>query len=617
VVALLVLLATLPSWPWLDNPFLRDDEALVASNPAVRTRLPVHRYFVDPGTFSRLHSFNQVCYRPLTPLTFAWDAAREGLTVPRGYRRTNLLLHALTVLLVLGFLRALLREFSPDTSESDRDRLALAVAALFAVHPYAAFTAQYVSNRSLLFMTLGSFATLWSYVAAWSSSRPALAHARTAACFALALCGKENGITLAAAVLLLELLRPGQAPGWRRVGGMGLGAIAYLGLRASLGLGSEQTNAPLAGVEGLGYVLGQLRVQWGTYLPAVVWPEPIRWEPLGPPGTLADPLAWLALAATGALLTLAFRRRHQDPVQALALLAYPLPQLPTMLMAQPLPALFYRPYPGLPFLFLAALWPLRRRLHPGVLAAAVLLAGGASYRVGLHQRTASDTWLHSIEYGAVPRAHFFLAGQVSDVTARREAYDRVIRRYPEFVRTYAARAKERLFAGDFAGALADLEQALRREARDPDYYLFTAVAARAAGRGRLEEQALRELRALGRHPSWAAVVGFAERAIQEGSPALARDALVLMGERDDVPWIVPYVRAVAHHHLGELDPAVAAYRLSLPGAREAGAPRVARNLGMALRQQGRCDAARPLLEEVLRAAPGDPVARRELDLCGP
>jgi tetratricopeptide (TPR) repeat protein len=600
---------------------MRDDEAIVATNPAVHELLPARQYFLDPGTFSRIEAFNRACYRPLTPLTLALDHRQSGMA-PAGFRRTNLILHALTAWLVLGFLVTLLDELGPDLTPRTRAGLAAAAAALFAVHPISAFSVQYISNRSLLWLSLGYYATLWSHVASWRSGRPGWALARTVGLYLVCLCGKESAVVLPATALLLELARPAGSVTKRRaatrVGVLGATAVAYLGLRAYLGLGLEQSNTQPTGLGALAYVLGQLRALMETYLPAFVWPAPIRWEPVGPPGTLGDPGAWLSSACVLAVMTWCLYRRRERPLVAVGLLAFPMTMLPTILLAQPRPILFYRPYPGSPFLFLALLsaasrWGGRRV----VVATCTLLMGlgYASYQVGADHVDAATVWTKSVRFGGLPRAKYMLAKTIVDPDLRLAALDRLVVLHPNFSLTYVTRAQELLLRGRSADALADLRTAVRLEARVPDYFLYLAVAARATGASSAAQEAISRMRSLGWSPSWTSALGFAERAISLDRPALARDVLGYLSPAGAPHWTVPYTRGVAHHQLGELANAADAYRQALErGGREV---RVWRNYGMVLRQLGRCDAAREALERVLVLAPGDPVARGNLELCDP
>src|SRR4029453_14842845 len=79
----------------LNNPFVYDDYRLIVENPAIQNLAGVLAILVRDIT------------RPLVSLSYALDTSIWG-TRPFGYRMTNVLLHAVNVILVywVGFLAA-------------------------------------------------------------------------------------------------------------------------------------------------------------------------------------------------------------------------------------------------------------------------------------------------------------------------------------------------------------------------------------------------------------------------------------------------------------------------------------------------------------------------------
>jgi hypothetical protein len=121
--------------PSLDGPFVFDDPNSVTQSELIRRLTPLIR-FVNLST------------RPLTDYSYALDYA-VGEYSPRPYHATNILLHAINVLLLyclvwltLG-LRALAARYG-----AWRAWIALVAAAGFAAHPLATETVAYVSSRS-------------------------------------------------------------------------------------------------------------------------------------------------------------------------------------------------------------------------------------------------------------------------------------------------------------------------------------------------------------------------------------------------------------------------------------------------------------------------------------
>ena len=142
-------------------------------------------------------------FRPLVSVSYAVDNAVWGLR-PFGFRLTNLIVHAVCCLLVLGLAR----------KEEASAAAALAAAALFAVHPVHVESVAWISGRTDLLcaaFVLGAFALHRRNPAAGPL---AASRVGSSALFLLALLSKEMAATLPALVMLDVLAAPGP-PGAR------------------------------------------------------------------------------------------------------------------------------------------------------------------------------------------------------------------------------------------------------------------------------------------------------------------------------------------------------------------------------------------------------------------
>ena len=124
------------------GPFIYDDPASISNNPTIRQLWSIGRVLSPP------RNGETVSGRPLLNLSFAIDYAIGG-TNSRGYHVTNLAIHLLNGLLLLGILRRtfcqpLLRvRFEKASLE-----LSLAIALLWVLHPLQTESVTYIVQRA-------------------------------------------------------------------------------------------------------------------------------------------------------------------------------------------------------------------------------------------------------------------------------------------------------------------------------------------------------------------------------------------------------------------------------------------------------------------------------------
>lgn len=145
--------------------------------------------------------------RPLSMLTFGLDYWRHGSLDAPTFKATNLLIHALTTVLMAVFVRRLLllAGWAPQRAAL----CALLAALIWAVHPLQVSSVLYVVQRMQTLATLFVLISLWSYL----RLRQAQIEGRSgwafgvlgAVSWVLALASKEDAILLPVYTLLLEL----------------------------------------------------------------------------------------------------------------------------------------------------------------------------------------------------------------------------------------------------------------------------------------------------------------------------------------------------------------------------------------------------------------------------
>ena len=179
------------------NPFLHvDDQNYVTENTQVQAGLTWQTF-----TWALTATASQN-WHPLTWLSHALDCQLYGLN-PAGHHATNLLLHALNVvLLFLLLLRA--------TGARGRSLL---VAALFALHPLNVESVAWIAERKNVLSTLFFLLTLAAY--GWYARKPeAKRYLAVVALFALGLAAKPMVITLPFVLLLIDFWPLQRIRGW-------------------------------------------------------------------------------------------------------------------------------------------------------------------------------------------------------------------------------------------------------------------------------------------------------------------------------------------------------------------------------------------------------------------
>jgi len=253
----------------LGGGLVYDDANAIRNNPFVRNG-DIAGILTEPSWWGGARG---PLWRPLTTLTFALDHAVHGLE-PFGYHLVNVVLHAAVSVLVLVV-------FAAATAAP---RTALVAALSFAAHPVHTEAVANVVGRAELFAAGGFFVAWWCWLRA---DRPGAASgtwlAATLVAYFLAMCGKENAVTLPLALVVADLVmaRPDEsALGRLRVHASRYAALAgvavlFVVLRASV-LGAvtpspDLLDNPLATL-GLGSRLMTAVAVIGLYALRLVFP---------------------------------------------------------------------------------------------------------------------------------------------------------------------------------------------------------------------------------------------------------------------------------------------------------------------------------------------------------
>ncbi len=156
----------------LHGPFVFDDFHVIPGNPSVQNIANIPAFFTDVTHFSVL--IGNQGYRPvfLTSMAVAWWLG-DGETWP--FHAISITLHAANAILLFLIARILLqREVGIDADGRARqaDMVAFAAAALFAVHPLATESVNYISSQSVPLAAFFYLLSFWAFVTVYFSGRP-------------------------------------------------------------------------------------------------------------------------------------------------------------------------------------------------------------------------------------------------------------------------------------------------------------------------------------------------------------------------------------------------------------------------------------------------------------
>ncbi len=201
--AVLILVASVAAFtPGASGGFLFDDYPNIVSNPRV------HAEALDAESLARAaKAYEQGgSGRSLSTISFAANHAFGGLD-PRGYKLTNIGLHALNALLVFALVLQLLRKAGP---ESLNPVVAAGVVALYwALHPLQVSTVLYIVQRMEMLAATFILSSLWCYMRGRQqqlAGEPAWTWLLAAALLAaMGMAGKETALLTPVYALAIEV----------------------------------------------------------------------------------------------------------------------------------------------------------------------------------------------------------------------------------------------------------------------------------------------------------------------------------------------------------------------------------------------------------------------------
>ena len=448
--AVLLVVMALAAWAnSFHGPFVLDDLPAIDENATIRQ---LSTALSPPG------DGQTVSGRPLVNLSFALNWAAGGVDV-RGYHLVNLAIHGLAALVMFGVARRTLRSATLAAKFGrDATPLALALAALWMLHPLQTESVTYLSQRAESLAGLWLLLTLYASLRGAGSESPTRWHALAFVTCLLGMATKE--IMYAAPLLVLLHDRTFDAGTFRAAVRrrpwfyVALGAtwlvLAWLvrqtgnrGATAGFGLGISPWHYLLTQCEALPH-----------YLRLALWPSPLVLD-YGTGTVSSLGAVWLRglllVALLGATLVALVRRSTVGFLGAwfFLLLAPSSSILPiaTQTIAE---HRMYLPLAAVVALFALILWSaLGRRscwilLGVATALAAVTAARNTDYRSAIHlwEDTATKRPDNARAFGELANT-LLRAGRVQESLA---AYERALQLMPDYPKSRQ----------NYAGALADV-----------------------------------------------------------------------------------------------------------------------------------------------------------------
>ncbi len=321
---LLLVAVALPVLPKLQNGFVYDDQRVIVESDFIHDPDNAARAFTNhtliaagqPGQ----HSVDS--YRPLTLLTFFWDAQLSGRD-PLSYHLTNLALHLACVALLFVFARRLF----------DDARWAGFAAGFFGLSPWLGEAHVWINGRSDPACAAFGLASLLMFrraLEARSQRTRALASVASALLFFLGLLCKEVLLLALPAFVLTMDAGSGIRQRLRATLPLVVSAAAYLAIRMTVlsGLRAAADGRQLA------QALARLPLLWIDGLSKLLLPAPPYLRSMAEDyDRLSSGWAIAALAIAIALAYLAYRFRRRVPLLGFGLALYALTLAPAAVIA--------------------------------------------------------------------------------------------------------------------------------------------------------------------------------------------------------------------------------------------------------------------------------------------
>ena len=242
-------------------------------------------------------------FRPLTTLSYLFNYSILGNGAnPAGYHWVNYLLHAIAVTLLYLLGLRIFRRMAP----------ALAMAAVWAVHPALTESVTNVVGRADILAAIGVLGAILCHIRAAEvqGRQKQLWLAGVALCSAIGIFSKESAAAVVGLALLYDLAFQSRIP-WRSrlpgYGAMVLACVAYLAVRPAMPTPHFPfTDNPITGA---GFFAGEMTAVkvLGKYLALLVWPAGLSCDysyraiPLFT-GNLGEWETWKALLALAVCL---------------------------------------------------------------------------------------------------------------------------------------------------------------------------------------------------------------------------------------------------------------------------------------------------------------------------
>ncbi len=176
----------------LQGPFVFDDEISIPLNPNIRTLWPIWVPMFPAGNLG-------IAGRPLVSISYAINFAIDGLN-PRGYHAGNIVLHALSALVLYGLIRRAMKR----VGYAHADGIALCTALIWAVHPLLTDTVTYIINRTEGLACLFMLLTLCAFERSIDSHRPRAWHAAAILASLAGVASKEMAAMIGPIVLMYD-----------------------------------------------------------------------------------------------------------------------------------------------------------------------------------------------------------------------------------------------------------------------------------------------------------------------------------------------------------------------------------------------------------------------------